>query len=67
VRAALSRGLQPPAEIDGAEELARRATVAHARIEGGRLIFDPSPVKAGDANTRSPQRQPGDDNPEVTA
>jgi peptidoglycan/xylan/chitin deacetylase (PgdA/CDA1 family) len=62
VRAALSRGHEPPADVDGAEELARRATVAHARIDGGRLIFDPSPVKAGDASDRSTN-----DNPEVAA
>jgi hypothetical protein len=59
VRAALSRGQPPSAEVDGAEGLARRATVAHARLAEGRIVFDPSPANVGDTSTRSPMDNPG--------
>ncbi len=61
VRAALSRGQEPPADVDGADKLARRATVADARIDSDRIVFDPSPVNADDSSTRS-----RNDIPEVT-
>jgi peptidoglycan/xylan/chitin deacetylase (PgdA/CDA1 family) len=56
VRAALSRGEVPSSEIAGADELARRATVTHARVEADGIVFDPSPPVDGDSRPRNDQR-----------
>jgi peptidoglycan/xylan/chitin deacetylase (PgdA/CDA1 family) len=56
VRAALLRGEPPPSDIEGAAELARRATVAHARVDGDGIVFGPSPTVDGDARPRNDKR-----------